>query len=866
MTKTRTSAILGLLLGVVLGSTILSPAWGQLAPPSDAVRIEIFEDVPPGSEFELSGLTPVEEYSEAAMAIVRFPTKYSKNALPLDRSTVFVVRASTEAKFEPGEYQFRLRSKGAARFLVDDELVLTTRPQVPNSSGHDPVPPPLKQEMPELRPPPYPHQEEKNFVRLDGRPHRFTLIALIGGKGLVPSPGELSVSVARPGEIPRVLGSAGAPRLTDSEWQSFAQAQELKHRTGDVRRRMAASAEVRHSWEEYHRKVRERFEAVKGPKPPVVSGRAPVFNAIDQFIGARLEAAGLSPTELLSDLEFLRRLSLDTVGLIPTTDEIRQYLDWPVPERRKQAIEYYLAQPGWADHWVSYWQDVLAENPGILKPDLNNSGPFRWWLHQSFTDGIPFDRLVVELIEMEGSVYQGAPAAFKLATLNDAPTAAKADILAQAFLGERLSCARCHDAPNHPHKQKDTFSLAAMLEGKPVTLPVSSTVPFVEGFRKPRVEITLAPGEKIDPHWPFPSLVGTSDLADQIPVSPTAPRTRQDVARIIVSPDNERFSQVAVNRVWKRYLGAGLVEPPEDWQETKPSHPELLEYLAREFVSSGYDLKALARLIFSSHLYQRQPVSAGSASLTSDKRLFQGPQRRRMTAEQLVDSLFLCSGKEFNCEELNLNPAGNRPLREFLNLGTPRRAWEFTALMNERDRPALALPLAQSIVDVLTAFGWRQSRQNPLTVREEAPSPMQTLLLANGVMGTRVVRLSDDSAFTELALQSRSAGELVRETFLRIVTRLPSESEQRAAEDLLESHFSNRVVPGAMKRSRRLAGDTRVSWGNHLSSEATVIRMEEERRLRMGDDPTERLSAAFRERYEDLIWSLMNSPEFILVP
>src|SRR6185436_20617450 len=121
----------------------------------------------------------------------------------------------------------------------------------------------------------------------------------------------------------------------------------------------------------------------------------------------------------------------------------------------------------------------------FLKPDLNNSGPFRWWLHQSFEDSIPFDRLVAELIEMEGSALQGAPAAFKMATLNDAPMAAKADILSQAFLAEKLSCARCHDAPEHPHKQKDTFSFAAMLEGKPLKLPKSSTVPFVEGFRKP---------------------------------------------------------------------------------------------------------------------------------------------------------------------------------------------------------------------------------------------------------------------------------------------------------------------------------------------------------------------------------------------
>ena len=112
---------------------------------------------------------------------------------------------------------------------------------------------------------------------------------------------------------------------------------------------------------------------------------------------------------------------------------------------------------------MSYWQDVLAENPGILKPDLNNTGPFRWWLHQSFTDNIPIDRMAAELIQMDGSLVQGGPAGFAQATLNDAPMAAKADIIAQAFLGQKLGCARCHDAPFQPFKQKDLFSLASML-------------------------------------------------------------------------------------------------------------------------------------------------------------------------------------------------------------------------------------------------------------------------------------------------------------------------------------------------------------------------------------------------------------------
>jgi hypothetical protein len=603
------------------------------------VKVDIFENMAPGDERDLTHARPAEIYTERAFGFVRTPTKYSRNALPLDRSNPFVLRAELTRALAPGRYEFRLRAKGAARFLIDDQILLTTQPQTGNTSGHDDVPPP-RERTSLMRPPQYPHQDEVTTFQTDGRRHAFTLVAVIGGKGLVPAPGELSVSFNRIGEIPRLLGDDSAPLLTDGDWEKFAAESNARHQAADLARRRIVSTEVAAAWQLYHQKIRDWIKPMPSIDPPKVSPGTPVFNEIDRFIGARLEAAHRPPTSLTSDLEFLRRLSLDTIGIIPAPEDIRRFLRDPPNQRRQRAIDRFLANPGWADHWVSYWQDVLAENPGILKPDLNNSGPFRWWLHQSFTDNIPFDRLVAELIEMEGSTYQGAPAAFRLATLNDAPMAAKADILSQAFLAEKLSCARCHDAPDHPHHQKDTFNLAAMLEGKSVKLPKSSTVPLVEGFRQPRVQVTLKPGEEIQPHWPFEMLAKPSPLTALVPVSSTAPATRSQVATLFVSPANKRFAQVVVNRVWKRYIGIGLVEPVEDWDQRSPSHRALLDYLARQFILAGYDLKSVARLILSSHVYQRRPSSSMTAAAELPDRLFDGPARRRLAAEQLVDSLF----------------------------------------------------------------------------------------------------------------------------------------------------------------------------------------------------------------------------------
>src|SRR5436189_5701392 len=115
---------------------------------------------------------------------------------------------------------------------------------------------------------------------------------------------------------------------------------------------------------------------------------------------------------------------------------------------------------------------------------------------------------------------------------------------------------------------------------------------------------------------------------------------------------------------------------------------------------NDYDLKHVARLIFSSHAYQRKPVTA-QPDLSEKGRLFAGPMRRNLTAEQVVDSLFLSVGKRFACEEMNLNPAGDRPPSQFLNMGTPERAWQLTALSNDGDRPALAVPIAQSQIAVI---------------------------------------------------------------------------------------------------------------------------------------------------------------------
>lgn len=854
-------------VGLLLGSVPLAtaPADEPGCGPdcgTPTVRFAIHEGIPEPWKGELPQGEPAETFEAPALGLVRLPIKYSARGIAVDRAVPLALHARVELTAPAGPHRLILRARNSARLIVDGAVLAETKPLKPNASGHEPVPPAVIPEDPRWRALAAGEQERIVAWESDGKPHTLELWAIVGGKRLRPETGELSVSLVAPGGVPVLVGSGGAIRLTNDDWEAFAAAEHRRLDAWNTRRRREAAAGEAPYWEARHALARREALAQPDPAP----GVAPEA-LIDHFIDARLAEAGAEPAPPADDAAFFRRLALDTIGLIPEPDEVEAFLADPRPDKRARAVDARLADPRWADGWMGYWQDVLAENPGILKPTLNNTGPFRAFLHEALADNLPLDRFVTELARMEGSKLGGGPAGFAMASENDAPMAAKAHILAKAFLAAEMKCARCHDSPSHPYDQADLFGLAALLDGKPQAIPATSTVRRQPGGRTPAVSVSLEAGDKVEPEWNLVE-IGPASLPDGMLPADASGRDR--LAALITSPRNSRFAPVAVNRLWKRYLGVGIVEPVDDWDaDAEPSHPELLAALAREFMAHGYDLKHVARLILNSRAYQRSVVAelADSPAGSAGKRLFASPARRRMSAEQLLDSLFAAAGKGFDAEELNLDPDGRRPASEFVNLGVPRRAWEFVAASNERDRPALTLPVTQNLVDVLQTFGWRASRSDPITVREEATTPIQPALLANSIVTGRVTRLSDDSAFTAIGLADQPAEALVRDVYLRVLSRTPTDREVERVISYLSSSHANRVVPGAepLPKSRR-DHSRKVSWSNHLHPEATVIQLEMEKAARAGDPPTPRLTPAFRERMEDVVWALVNSPEFLFLP
>lgn len=579
----------------------------------------------------------------------------------------------------------------------------------------------------------------------------------------------------------------------------------------------------------------------------------------------QFDVANFQPNPLTDDLAFLRRVSLDTIGLTPSETEITDFLAEPPETRRANAIEHLLSDPRWADHWMGYWLDVLAENPNLINPTLNNTGPFRWWLYESMLDNKAADLFVTELIRMEGSERFGGPAGFATATQNDLPMAAKGIIVSSAFLGVEMKCARCHDAPAHVSKQKDLLQLAALLKQGGIKLPKTSSVPIDrlhQGDRKPLIQVSLKPNAVIKPSWPFTRFVDES-IANEL--AEKKENSRDRLAALITAPQNERFAQVMVNRIWQRLMGRGLVVEVSDWEKAAPSHPQLLRWLGHRFVESGYNMRAVSRLILNSHAYQR----ATDPALTETSPLFVSPAPRRLQAEQIVDSVFHATGTPFDLEPVSLDVDSVREVNIALDLGKPRRAWMLASTSNERDRPSLGLPRITAVASVLEAFGWRGARQDPVSLRETEPNSLQPAIIANGVMGTWLTRLSDRHEMTKLAQEKQSVEQLVDRLFLRMLTRPPTPAEKQRFTKMLEPGYESRIIPEnerVVQKAGKREPDRYVTWSNHVDGPANALAVEKEQAARRGDPPTNALVDDWRLRMEDAIWALLNSPEWIYTP
>jgi hypothetical protein len=344
---------------------------------------------------------------------------------------------------------------------------------------------------------------------------------------------------------------------------------------------------------------------------------------IDFHIEAGWKQHGVKPSPPADDAAFLRRAWLDLAGKVPPITEARDFLDDPDPDKRVKLVRRLLRTDDYARHTATLWgRQLFTSN---ANPFFNADQPGVAWLRQQVKDGVGYDRVARALVSPPQGPAANAAQAFLGTNQNRADSMAAAT--ARHFLGVRLECAQCHNHPFADWKREQFWQLAAFF----------SDLPGGEARRPPKQpgrEITIPNTERLVP----------ARFLDGAPPRFKAGESGRGVlADWVARRDNPWFAKAAANRVWARYFGTGIVEPPDDMRpENPPSHPELLDELARAFADGGCDERLLAEAILTSKTYQLS--SAATDPSQDDPRRFARAAVRGLTPEQVFDSLAQATG------------------------------------------------------------------------------------------------------------------------------------------------------------------------------------------------------------------------------
>lgn len=377
----------------------------------------------------------------------------------------------------------------------------------------------------------------------------------------------------------------------------------------------------------------------------------PVAVAIDQQIDARLLEAGIAASPAAEDAEFLRRVSLDLTGKLPTARQAAEFLDSQDSDKRRRLIDTLLASPDYGRHFSIIWQNLILPEQndiqfvGLTGPDgIKNFGG---WLERSFNENKPWDRFARDLIAAEGPIKENPAVLFTMSSMERALV--RPDLLAvstsRLFLGVQLQCVECHDHFFNDWKQRDFWGMAAFFGQTRFTVPTpfrpgAGAIEEFEGSRRgpfkingPEITIPGTGGNK-----GAGKVVRAKFLKAAEPALENTEPFRPKLADWITSAENPYFAPAAVNRMWGHLFARGIVHPIDDMQAAhEASHPALLKLLSEEFQTSSYDLKHLIRCLTNSRVYQRTSnVFAGNEQ--DDSLVSQMPVKV-MSPDVLYDAL-----------------------------------------------------------------------------------------------------------------------------------------------------------------------------------------------------------------------------------
>lgn len=520
--------------------------------------------------------------------------------------------------------------------------------------------------------------------------------------------------------------------------------------------------------------------AVTGISIPLgaqVDAVPPSKNFIDDLVFSNLKVIGVPPSPVVDDATFLRRVSLDIAGRLPTTEETKAFLASTDPKKRDLAIDALLNTPDYADYFANKWT-ALLKNAREDAADITANFAFHAWMRDSLLANVPYDELVRQVLGATGTIVSNPPVAWYKRVKE--PNQQLEDV-AQLFLGVRMNCAQCHHHPFERWSQNDYYALSAFFSQvgrKPTAIAGEDLIFHKRGIAQVENKKTQA---KVKP-----AALGQTPpeiLPDEDP--------RLVLADWMGEKENPFFAKALVNRYWKHFFKRGLVEPEDDLRDTNPAtNPELLDALAKHFIESKFDLKSVVRVIAQSQTYQLSEIPNEHNAV--DRQNFSHFYPKRLQAEVLLDAIDGLTGAKTDFADL---PPGTR---------------------------AIALPdnSYNRAAPFLKVFGRPESASVCECERIQSSSLAQSLHLMNSaevkgklsVAGGRAERLSKPEV---------PVTEGIREIYLTAFSREPDGEELSIAEEFIN-------------KPRTDAQDKPIDPGR-----------------------------ARRMAYEDLLWAIMSTKEFL---
>lgn len=358
----------------------------------------------------------------------------------------------------------------------------------------------------------------------------------------------------------------------------------------------------------------------------------PEQTLVDKHTAAKWKSLALTPSALSTDEQFLRRVSIDLTGTLPTPQRLMEFAADKRPNKRQLLVEELLDSPEFGYLFANKWADILRVKRAGDNNRAQGTFSFHGWIRQAMQDDMPYDQFVRAVLSATGDEKANPPT---LWTKSITQPEQFVDDTAQVFLGQRLTCAQCHHHPYEKWSQDDYWGLAAFfgrIGRKEVTVPGE----YLGQPAKVTYIITNPSGTVANKRTNKPAAIKALD-APPIEVSPDED-PREKLADWMTSPSNPFFAKAVVNRYWAQFFGRGIVDALDDMRVTNPpTNPELLDALSQDFIKNGFHLKHLVRTIVNSRTYQLS--STPSETNAADKQNFARYYPRRMSAEVLHDAV-----------------------------------------------------------------------------------------------------------------------------------------------------------------------------------------------------------------------------------